>query len=119
MNFRQSSLSGRNSGRAESTALNHERESQAWGCPRPEMTMDKAREILGVRVWWSPDSRFVAYVNGAYFFERTPAQQLREMVRLRVRRLDDGSENSFADFFDGDTMEFQWVKIRKIKSPAP
>src|ERR1700722_60271 len=70
-------------------------------------------------LWWSPDSRFVAYVNGAHFFERTPPQQLRKIVRLRVRRLDDDAENSFADFFDGDTMEFQWVKMSQIKFPAP
>jgi tricorn protease-like protein len=62
-------------------------------------------------LWWSPDSRFVAYVNTARFFERTPPQQLREMVRLRVRRLEDGSVATFADFFDGDTMDFQWLKF--------
>lgn len=61
-------------------------------------------------LWWSPDSRFVAYVNGAGFFERTPSQQLREMLRLRVRRLEDNSVTSFADFFDGDTMDFQWLR---------
>ena len=58
---------------------------------------------------WSPDSRFVAYVNGASAFERTPPQQLREMRRLRVRRLEDNAEDSFADFFDGDIMWFDWV----------
>ncbi len=58
---------------------------------------------------WSPDSRFVAYVNGANAFERTPSQQLREMRRLRVRRLEDNAEDSFADFFDGDIMWFDWV----------
>jgi WD40 repeat protein len=66
-------------------------------------------------LWWSPDSRFVAYVNMAGFFERTPSQQLREMVRLRVRRLEDNSVDSFADFFDGDLMEFQWVKKSQFK----
>jgi Tol biopolymer transport system component len=70
-------------------------------------------------LWWSPDSRFVAYVNGARFFERTPHQLLREMVRLRVRRLEDGSDESFADFFDGDTMEFQWVPATTIKRALP
>jgi WD40 repeat protein len=58
---------------------------------------------------WSPDSRFVAYVNGASAFERTPSQQLREMRRLRVRRLEDNAEDSFADFFDGDIMWFDFV----------
>jgi len=58
---------------------------------------------------WSPDSRFVAYVNGATFFERSPSEYLREMRRLRIRRLDDNAEDSFADFFDGDIMWFDWV----------
>lgn len=96
-----------------------------WGCKYylVDSSGSEKRQLFtsesATALWWSPDSRFVAYVNGAHFFERTPAQQLREMVRLRVRRLDDDSESSFADFFDGDTMEFQWVKIRKIKSAAP
>jgi dipeptidyl aminopeptidase/acylaminoacyl peptidase len=60
-------------------------------------------------LWWSPDSRFVAYVNAAIASERTAAQQEREMVRLRVRRLDDNAMDSFNDFFDGNTMDFQWV----------
>ncbi len=58
---------------------------------------------------WSPDSHFVAYVSGASASERTPAQQEREMVRLRVRRLEDDSEYTCADFFDGDIMWFDWV----------
>jgi WD40-like Beta Propeller Repeat len=96
-----------------------------WGCKyfavRPS---GSERELLfksesATALWWSPDSRFVAYVNGAGFFERTPAQQLREMVRLRVRRLEDNSVDSFADFFDGDTMDFQWVKNSQIKFVAP
>jgi WD40 repeat protein len=58
---------------------------------------------------WSPDSRFVAYISGAGFFERTPSQQFREMVRLRVRRLEDNTEYPFADFFGGDIMWFDWV----------
>jgi Tol biopolymer transport system component len=96
-----------------------------WGCEYYllDSSGSKKRQLLtgesATALWWSPDSRFVAYVNSAHFFERTPAQQLREMVRLRVRRLDDNSENSFADFFDGDTVEFQWVKMSEIKFPAP
>jgi Tol biopolymer transport system component len=74
-------------------------------------------------LWWSPDSRYVAYVNGAGALERSPLQLLREMVRLRVRRLDDNSVDSFADFFDGDTMDFQWVKSnqagRAASQPTP
>jgi WD40 repeat protein len=60
---------------------------------------------------WTPDSRFVAYVDGASALERTPSEQLREMLRLRVRRLDDGAEVPVADFFDGDFMWFNWVSL--------
>jgi WD40-like Beta Propeller Repeat len=69
-------------------------------------------------LWWSPDSRYVAYVNAAGLFERTPSEQFREVVRLRVRRLEDNSVASFADFFDGDTMDFQWVKSNKIEKAS-
>lgn len=58
---------------------------------------------------WSPDSRFVAYVSAASAAERKPSEMEREMLRLRVRRLDDGQESSFHDFFDGDIMWFNWV----------
>jgi Tol biopolymer transport system component len=94
-----------------------------WGCKyyvvRPS---GNERRLLfksesASSLWWSPDSRFVAYVNGASFFERTPPQQLREMVRLHVRRLEDNSVDSFADFFDGDLMEFQWSKNSRILFP--
>lgn len=95
-----------------------------WGCKyyivRPSGSEKKVllKSESATSLWWSPDSRFVAYVNGAHFFERTPAQQLQEMVRLRVRRLDDNSEASFADFFDGDTMDFQWVNISHFTFPV-
>jgi Tol biopolymer transport system component len=67
---------------------------------------------------WSPDSRFVAYVDPASLLERTPPEQLREMLRLRVRRLDDGAEDSFTDFYDGNIMWFVWV-ASPAKSSAP
>jgi hypothetical protein len=59
---------------------------------------------------WSPDPRFVAYVIGASSSERKPSEQMREMLRLRVRRLEDNAEYSCADFFDGDIMWFDWVR---------
>jgi len=96
-----------------------------WGCKyfvvRPSGSERKFlfKSEAATALWWSPDSRLVAYVNGAGFFERTPPQQLREMVRLRVRRLEDGSVDSFADFFDGDMMEFQWVKYSEVNAPSP
>jgi hypothetical protein len=95
-----------------------------WGCKyylvRPS---GKERKLLftsesSTSLWWSPDSRYVAYVNGAKAFERSPLQLIREMVRLRVRRLEDNSVDSFADFFDGDTMNFQWVKTNQGGKPA-
>jgi hypothetical protein len=58
---------------------------------------------------WSPDSRFVAYVSDARVSERTPWELMREIRRLRVNRLEDNMECSFADFFDGDIMWFDWV----------
>jgi hypothetical protein len=94
-----------------------------WGCKyyvvRPSGSEKKVlfESESATALWWSPNSRLVAYVNGARAFERTPGQQLREMVRLRVRRLDDNSVDSFADFFDGDTMDFQWLKNSRILYP--
>jgi hypothetical protein len=67
---------------------------------------------------WTPDSRFVAYVDGASALERTPSEHLREMSRLRVRRIDDGAELPVADFFDGDIMWFDWVSL-PLKDSAP
>jgi Tol biopolymer transport system component len=67
---------------------------------------------------WSPDSRFVAYVDPASVLERSPLERLREMLRLRVRRLDDGAEDSFADFYDGNIMWFDWVGLPE-KSSVP
>jgi dipeptidyl aminopeptidase/acylaminoacyl peptidase len=83
----------------------------------------KERKLLftsedATSLWWSPDSRYVAYVNGAGALERWPSQLLREMVRLRVRRLEDNSVDSFADFLDGDTMNFQWVKSDEVGRAA-
>jgi WD40-like Beta Propeller Repeat len=92
-----------------------------WGCKyyavRPS---GQERKLLftseaATSLWWSPDSRYVAYVNGSGASERSPSQMLREMVRLRVRRLEDKSVDSFADFFDGDTMNFQWVDGNKAR----
>jgi hypothetical protein len=67
---------------------------------------------------WSPDSRFVAYVDPASLLEGTPLELLRGMLRLRVRRLDDGAEDSFVDFYDGNIMWFDWV-ASPAKSSVP
>jgi hypothetical protein len=95
-----------------------------WGCEyyavRPS---GQERKLLftseaATSLWWSPDSRYVAYVNGAGASERSPSQLLREMVRLRVRRLEDNSVDSFANFFDGHTMNFQWVEGNKAREAS-
>lgn len=61
-------------------------------------------------LWWSPDSRFVAYVSARSFLERSPIQQFIELSRLRVRRLDDGSEDWFLNLSTEDANWFQWVR---------
>ena len=55
-------------------------------------------------LWWSPDSRLVAYVSPGPAFMPDAG-----MYRLFVRRLDDNSEDWFANLSDTDSMAFQWV----------
>ena len=59
---------------------------------------------------WSPDSRFVAYVSARGIFERSLSEQLVELTRLRVRRLDDNSEAWFLNLTNTDPISFQWVQ---------
>jgi hypothetical protein len=59
---------------------------------------------------WSPDSRFVAYVSAASSSERKPSEQMREIVRLHVRRLENSAEYPCTYFFDADIMWFDWVR---------
>lgn len=61
-------------------------------------------------LWWSPDSRFVAYVSARGPLERSPAEQFVELSRLRVRRLDDGFEDWFLNLSAEDANWFQWVR---------
>jgi Tol biopolymer transport system component len=60
-------------------------------------------------LFWSPDSRFVAYIGGADILDSKPSSWFRESRRLRVRRLEDNAEEPFLYFFDGDVMWFNWV----------
>lgn len=62
-------------------------------------------------LWWSPDSRVVAYVSYARFFE-SPFWKVMDVgsVRLRVRRLDDDSEDWVAELSDAYVPRFQWVR---------
>lgn len=96
-----------------------------WGCKyyavRPYGSERKLlfKSEAATPLWWSPDSHFVAYINVARSFERTAPQQSREMDRLRVRPLEDGSEDSFADFFDDFALvDLQWVENSQFKIPA-
>lgn len=53
--------------------------------------------------WWSPDSRFIAYVNPGG-----------SVWRLRVRRLADNSEDWVANLSDFVPPWFQWVKSTNL-----
>jgi WD40 repeat protein len=94
-----------------------------YGCSyfavRPSGTERKLlfKSESATSLWWSPDSRYVAYVNGAALWEAAPWHLFEEMRCLRVRRIEDNSVASFADFFAGDTMDFQWVKTSALQHP--
>ena len=61
-------------------------------------------------LWWSPDSRFVAYVSRNRFPEGLWSPLI-EQGRLRVRRLEDNAEDWVANFYiEGYVPSFQWVK---------
>jgi Tol biopolymer transport system component len=61
-------------------------------------------------LWWSPDSRFVAYVSRNRFFEGSWWPPI-EQGRLRVRRLDDNAEDWVANLYiEGHVPVFQWFK---------
>jgi WD40 repeat protein len=61
-------------------------------------------------VWWSPDSHIVAYVSRNGPFEGSWWKLMDVGVaRLRVRRLDDSSEDWVAELADVYIPEYQWV----------
>jgi len=64
----------------------------------------KKKAVSGL--YWSPDSRFEAYVSQADFFEQFPIIDV-EVYMLRVRRLEDGSELTFDGMSGG--RNYQWV----------
>jgi hypothetical protein len=77
------------------------------------------KTVVGVTdLQWSPDSRFVAYVSARGVFERSPSEQLTELTRLRVRRLDDNSEEWFLNLTDRDPTSFQWVRSQNLLDNA-
>jgi len=61
-------------------------------------------------LWWSPDSRFVAYLSRNRFFEGSWWPPI-EQGRLRVRRLEDNAEDWVANLYiEGHVPDFQWIK---------
>jgi len=70
------------------------------------------KTTVGVsELWWSPDSRFVAYVSARGVFERWPIPQFEDFEkRLRVRQLEDGAEDWFLNLSSTDNYRFQWVQ---------
>jgi len=69
-------------------------------------------------LWWSPDSRFVAYLSRNRFFEGSWWPPI-EQGRLRVRRLDDNAEEWVANLYvEGHVPSFQWAKDMRLNSPA-
>jgi WD40 repeat protein len=65
----------------------------------------KTRAVSGL--YWSPDSRFVAYVHQDFFALDT------EFYHLIVRRLEDNSEDWVADNVDGNS-NLQWIANRSF-----
>lgn len=70
----------------------------------------KASEALS-GLWWSPDSRIVAYASRNRFDEPPLVAIDVGWVRLRVRRLRDNSEDWIAQLSDARIPSYQWVEI--------
>jgi hypothetical protein len=64
-------------------------------------------------LWWSPDSRIVAYLSQNTAFEGPLIMDV-EPVRLRVRRLADGSEDWVAQHSAAYVPNYQWVTNRDL-----
>ncbi|MGB8523619.1 MAG: hypothetical protein WCD43_11685 [Candidatus Acidiferrales bacterium] len=64
-------------------------------------------------LWWSPDSRIVAYVSRPRIIEGGFLPWEAENYRLRVRRLEDSSEDWVADGISGGS-SFQWVANKDL-----
>jgi WD40-like Beta Propeller Repeat len=85
-------------------------------------TETKERQALFQRwnavsgLWWSPDSRFVAYVSQAGLLEGGFLALDSELYWLRVRRLEDNSESRVA-WAEGLAC-YQWVTNRELLRPA-
>jgi dipeptidyl aminopeptidase/acylaminoacyl peptidase len=102
-------------------------------CPPPDMNCayqtihpDDSGQTLLFRIepgesplWWSPDSQYVAYRSWRKFWEHSLFGKLEQLVpiehldtddRLRIRRLDDNSEDWLLNIGDSEALSsFQWV----------
>lgn len=65
-------------------------------------------------LWWSPDSRVVAYVGPLRQGEGLPLYAL----RLRVRRLEDDSEDWVAEIIGATPPGFQWITNNDLRQDA-
>jgi len=61
-------------------------------------------------LWWSPDTRIVAYVSRANFFEGSWISLDVGLARIRVRRMEDNSEDWVAQLSDAHLPSYQWIK---------
>lgn len=66
---------------------------------------------------WTPDCSIVAYVSSASFFEGAWKALDVGIVRLRVRRLDDNSEDWVSELSDAHVPNYQWVKTSDLGVP--
>jgi WD40 repeat protein len=69
-------------------------------------------------LWWSPDSRIVAYVSRNRPLEPPLVAVDVGWVRLRVRRLDDGSEDWVEQLSDAYVPSYQWVELSEHSGQA-
>jgi hypothetical protein len=73
-------------------------------------------EVQGSALWWSPDSRLVAYVSARGVLEKSPEVGFQELSRLWVMRLDDNSEDWVLNLTEYDAEWFQWERIGEFSS---
>ena len=66
-------------------------------------------------LWWSPDSRVVAYASRNRALEPPMIAVDVGWVRLRVMRLNDGSEDWVAQLSDAHIPNYQWVKMTELR----
>jgi hypothetical protein len=68
-------------------------------------------------LYWSPDSRIVAYVRELGFLQGGALDA--EVNQLRVRRLEDGSDDRLSDGVDWYT-NYHWITTGELKKrPLP